>query len=142
MEGYIRNEPFEPKEWPVPGDTSKASSLCEGLISTTTTIYIIGRRKIKMKTVADVVEALLGAYVSSGGEIAGLMLMDWLGMKVDFTISPYERSSILSPTKHVNVKDIESLLHYSFQDPSLLVEALTHGSYMLPEIPKCYQVIC
>ncbi|CAJ1962944.1 unnamed protein product [Sphenostylis stenocarpa] len=27
----------------------------------------------------------------------------------------------------------------SFNDLTLLVEALTHGSYMLPEVPRCYQ---
>lgn len=104
-------------------------------------MYVTGVRRVKMKTVADVVEALLGAYVSLGGEMAGLMLMDWLGIKVDFIAGPYDSCSLLNPTKFVNVGAIESLLRYSFRDRSLLVEALTHASYMLPEIPKCYQVI-
>ena len=33
----------------------------------------------------------------------------------------------------------KSLLHYKFHDPSLLIKALTHGYYILPEIPRCYQ---
>ena len=33
----------------------------------------------------------------------------------------------------------KSLLHYKFHDPSLLIKELTHGSYILPEIPRCYQ---
>ncbi|KAI4342145.1 hypothetical protein MLD38_026801 [Melastoma candidum] len=116
LTGFIRNNPFEPSKWILPGVMPKDSSLYEELASETRKMYVQGKRMVKMKTVADVVEALLGAYVSSGGEMAGLMLMDWLGIKA-----------------------VESLLRYSFRDPSLLVEALTHGSYMLPEIPKCYQ---
>ena len=33
----------------------------------------------------------------------------------------------------------KSLLLYKFCDSLLFVKALTHGSYMLPEIPRCYQ---
>lgn len=54
-------------------------------------------------------------------------------------IVPNERHFQLQAEKFVNVRYLESLLNYSFRDPSLLVEALTHGSYMLPEIPSCYQ---
>ncbi|PKI45105.1 hypothetical protein CRG98_034489 [Punica granatum] len=102
-------------------------------------MYVVGKRKIKMKRVADVVEALIGAYVSTGGETAGVMFLDWLGIKVDFRVSPYERGIHLNSEKFVNIKQLEALLGYSFNDPSLLVEALTHGSFMLPEIPRCYQ---
>jgi endoribonuclease Dicer len=103
-------------------------------------IYSKGRRKIKSKTIADVVEALIGAFLSTGGEMAAVYFMNWVGIKVDFTYIPYERNFPVQPEKLVNVKHLESLLNYSFRDPSLLVEALTHGSYMLPEIPGCYQV--
>ncbi|GMP21722.1 hypothetical protein CsSME_00000038 [Camellia sinensis var. sinensis] len=96
---------------------------------------------MKSKTVADVVEALIGAFLSTGGEASALSFMDWLGIKVDFVNIPYERHFPVQAERLVNIKYFESLLNYSFRDPSLLVEALTHGSYMLPEIPGCYQVI-
>ncbi|KAL0452253.1 UNVERIFIED_CONTAM: Endoribonuclease Dicer2 [Sesamum latifolium] len=95
--------------------------------------------KIKSKTVADVIEALIGAFLSAGGEVAALSFMAWLGINVDFVNVPYTRNVALNPELHVNVPYLQSLLNYSFRDVSLLVEALTHGSYMLPEIPGCYQ---
>lgn len=67
--------------------------------------------------------------------------MRWLGINVDFVKVPYKRDFPVILKRHVNVSFLESILNYSFRDPSLLVEALTHGSYMLPEIPRCYQVI-
>jgi endoribonuclease Dicer len=97
---------------------------------------------VKIKTVADVVEALIGAFLSIGGETAALLFMDWMGIKVDFHTKPYEYERLfhVHAEKHLNVRDLESLLNYTFRDPALLLEALTHGSYMLPEIPRCYQV--
>lgn len=86
-------------------------------------------------------EALIGVFLSEGGELAALSFMSWLGIKVDFVYTPYERNLTLQPEKFLNIRHLESLLNYSFRDACLLVEALTHGSYMLPEIPKCYQVI-
>jgi len=102
--------------------------------------YVCGTRKLKRKIVADVVEALIGAFLSTGGEKAALMFMDWVGIKVSFDQIPYERHFDVQPEKLVNVRFLESQLKYSFRDRSLLVEALTHGSYMLPEVPRCYQV--
>ena len=89
---------------------------------------------------ADVVEALIGAFLSTCGEAAALLFIKWLGVEVEFSCRAYQRNFPVQPHVHVNVRRLESLLNYSFRDASLLVEALTHGSYMLPEIPRCYQV--
>ena len=140
LQGFIRNAPFDPHTWAVPGDKS-ASLKLEELNSKGTNIFVSGQRKLKRKTIADVVEALIGAYLSTGGEKAALWFMDWVGIKVSFNFIPYERNFNVHPEKLVNVDFLESLLNYSFRDRTLLVEALTHGSYMLPEIPRCYQVI-
>ncbi|XP_059665629.1 endoribonuclease Dicer homolog 2 isoform X2 [Cornus florida] len=139
LPGFIRTEPFDPKMWIVPGDRSGDYTLDEESVSTKRKVYNRGIRKVKSKTVADVVEALIGAYLITGGELAALSLMDWLGIKADFANIPYGRDFPVQPEKLVNIRYVESLLNYSFRDPSLLVEALTHGSYMLPEIPRCYQ---
>lgn len=96
---------------------------------------------MKRKIVADVVEALIGAFLSTGGETAALLFMDWVGIKVNFNIAPYERQLNACPDNIVNVRFLESLLKYSFRDRSLLAEAMTHGSYMLPDVPRCYQVL-
>ncbi|KAG5549523.1 hypothetical protein RHGRI_014751 [Rhododendron griersonianum] len=139
LPGFIRNEPFDPKTWIIPGDQSRDYALEEEFLPTSRKIYNRGSTKIKSKTVADVVEALIGAFLSTGGEAAALAFIDWLGIKVDFVNVPYERQFPVQPEKLVNIKFFESLLNYSFRDASLLVEALTHGSYMLLEIPGCYQ---
>ncbi|KAG5240040.1 endoribonuclease Dicer [Salix suchowensis] len=139
LQGFIRNEYFDPKLWIVPGGKMGSDFLSEETLSEGRKIYIRGKRKVKSKTVADVVEALIGAYLSTGGEVTALLFMDWIGIKVDFMNTPYERHFQLQVEKFVDVRHLESLLNYSFNDPSLLVEALTHGSYMLPEIPRCYQ---
>ncbi|KAF8027787.1 hypothetical protein BT93_E0647 [Corymbia citriodora subsp. variegata] len=140
LPGFIRNEPFDPKTWIIPGDISRGGlSLYEELLPEARKMYTLERRKMKRKKIADVVEALLGACVSDGGENAGLSFVHWLGIEVDFGFRPYDRKFSVNPEKLINIEHLESLLNYSFCDPSLLVEALTHGSYMLPEIPTCYQ---
>ncbi|KAL0340835.1 UNVERIFIED_CONTAM: Endoribonuclease Dicer2 [Sesamum radiatum] len=136
--GFIRNEPFDPKTWIIPGSNCANHILKEELLSSKK-FYAGGRMKIKSKTVADVIEALIGAFLSAGGEVAALSFMAWLGINVDFVNVPYTRNAAVNPELHVNVPYLQSLLNYSFRDVSLLVEALTHGSYMLPEIPGCYQ---
>ncbi|KAG2395488.1 Endoribonuclease Dicer-like protein [Vigna angularis] len=136
--GFIQNEPFDPHTWTVPGDKSRGFKLKE-LVSGGKKIYVMGERKLNRKIIADVVEALIGAFLSSGGEKAALLFMDWVGIKVSFNKIPYERHFDIQPEKQVHVNHLESQLKYSFNDRTLLVEALTHGSYMLPEIPRCYQ---
>jgi len=139
LQGFIRNEPFDPHAWTIPGDKPESLKL-EELVIKGKKIYVHGKRKLNRKIIADVVEALIGAFLSTGGEISALLFMDWVGIKVSFDKIPYERHFDIQPEKLLNVRFLESQLKYSFHDHSLLVEALTHGSYMLPEVPRCYQV--
>ncbi|WJX27542.1 hypothetical protein P8452_16351 [Trifolium repens] len=138
LPGFIRNEPFDPKTWIIPGAKPKSVKL-EEFVCKGRKFYTRPNRKLRRKVVADVVEALIGAFLSAGGETAALLFMDWIGIKVNFNITPYERQFNACPENIVNVVFLESLLKYSFRDRSLLVEALTHGSYMLPDVPRCYQ---
>ncbi|GAA0158861.1 hypothetical protein LIER_15782 [Lithospermum erythrorhizon] len=137
--GFIRDQPFDPKEWIVPGDNSEDYTLYEEILSPASKVYIRGKRTLKGKRIADVVEALIGVFFSEGGELLALSFMEWLGIKVDLVHVPYERVFSVRPERYLNVKYLEGFLKYSFNDPCLLLEALTHGSYMLPEIPRCYQ---
>ncbi|KAJ0644742.1 putative ribonuclease III [Helianthus annuus] len=139
LPGFVRNKPFDPKTWVVPGDLSETFELGQMNLSTERKVYIGNKRTLKEKVVADVVEALIGVFLSEGGEMAALSFMSWLGIKVDLVNTSYIREVTLQPEKYINIEHLESLLNYTFNDASLLVEALTHGSYMLPEIPKCYQ---
>ncbi|CAH9071867.1 unnamed protein product [Cuscuta europaea] len=137
--GFIRTEPFDPKTWAIPGDTSLDKSLDVEVISPKRKVYNMGSRKIKSKRVADIAEALIGAYVSTSGELAALSFMVWLGLDMYYAKTPIERHFPINAEKFVNVRYIESLIKYKFRDPSLLVEAFTHGSFMQSEIPRCYQ---
>ncbi|KAI3682245.1 hypothetical protein L2E82_50020 [Cichorium intybus] len=139
LPGFIRNESFVPKTWVVHGDRAGSFNLEEEVVLDERKMYIRGKRVIKKKVVADVVEALIGVFLSEGGEMAALSFMSWIDITVDLVNTPYTRELTLQPEKFINIQHLESLLNYSFNDASLLVEALTHGSYMLPEIPKCYQ---
>lgn len=140
LQGFIRTEPFDPKRWIVPLTFHQEYELNEDLLPNGNVIYFTERKKVKGKVVADVVEALIGAFLSAGGESAAVLFLNWIGIRVDFVYVPNERPFQVHAEKIVNVRQLESLLKYRFRDLSLLVEALTHGSYMLPEIPRCYQV--
>ncbi|NP_001316343.1 endoribonuclease Dicer 2d isoform X3 [Solanum lycopersicum] len=139
MPGFIRNKPFVLKAWIIPGDNSQVHNFDEELLTSSVKMYSRGKQKIKSKIMADVVEALIGAYLSSGGEVAALSFMKWLGVDINFVDAPTSRHLPVNAEKLVNVRYLESLLHYKFNDPSLLVEALSHGSCMLPDIPRCYK---
>ncbi|KAK4487898.1 hypothetical protein RD792_003636 [Penstemon davidsonii] len=136
--GFIRNEPFEPKKWIIPG-ANCGEYVTEKEQLSSKKVYCGASRKLKSKRIADVVEALIGAFLSTGGESAALSFMEWLGIKVVFESIPYTRDFSVNPELYVSIQSMKSLLNYSFRDVSLLVEALTHGSYMRPEIPHCYQ---
>ncbi|XP_039045031.1 endoribonuclease Dicer homolog 2-like [Hibiscus syriacus] len=140
LPGFIRYEPFDPKSWMIPGCRSGIyTSFNEETLCNSRKMYVSGRRKVRSKKIADVVEALIGAYLSTGGEAAALSFMKWLGITTEVPDIQDERRFEVQAQNFVNVRYLESLLKYSFKDSSVLVESLTHGSYMLPAIPGCYQ---
>ncbi|KAH0026831.1 P-loop containing nucleoside triphosphate hydrolase protein, partial [Aureobasidium melanogenum] len=93
------------------------------------------------KTLADVVEALIGAsYMDQGlgGALACIRIFlpneQWL----DHTTC---LSSLLSQTPALSkippfLDTVEKLIDYKFANPSLLLEALTHSSFSSPEAPS------
>ncbi|KAK4770728.1 hypothetical protein SAY87_031260 [Trapa incisa] len=136
LPGFMCIELFDPKNWIAPG--YKSPALISSELVSGGKVYAVAKRRIKLKKIADVVEALIGAYVSAGGENAGIMFLDWLGIKVDFKVSPYDGFKV-NAARIIEVKVIEEILNYTFKKPALLVEALTHGSFSHPDIPGCYQ---
>ncbi|XP_071713455.1 endoribonuclease Dicer homolog 2-like [Rutidosis leptorrhynchoides] len=139
LPGFIRNESFDPKTWVVPGDRSCMLNMEELVLANGIPVYVARKRTIKKKIIADVIEALIGVFLSQGGEMAALSFMGWLGLSADFGNTPYIRELTVQPERFLNIRHVEGLLDYTFRDPSLLVEAFTHASYMLSEIPRCYQ---
>ncbi|CAJ2657950.1 unnamed protein product [Trifolium pratense] len=108
--GFIRNEPFDPKTWMIPG--AKSKDKLEEIVYKGRKIYTRPNRKLKSKVVADVVEALIGAFLSAGGEMAALLFMDWIGIKVNFNITLCERQFHACPENVINIVFLESLLKY------------------------------
>ncbi|QHO45652.1 hypothetical protein HN51_014470 [Arachis hypogaea] len=144
LPGFIRKETLNPKQWIIPGDKSEDLSLKEVCASSRTRVYACGRKtNMENKVVADVVEALIGAFLSSStvsrGEEDAMAFMNWIGIEVDTNIIPYQ-SHISIPLENLDkLLESESLLNYTFKDPYLLIEALTHGSYKRPGVPSSYQ---
>ncbi|UNI16097.1 Dicer-like protein 2 [Purpureocillium takamizusanense] len=100
-------------------------------------------RRLSTKTLADVVEALIGAsYIDGGIPKAITCMSTFLG---DCSWRDVERSreqlfrlqpDVPLPTV---LEPLETLLGYSFQKKSLLVEAVTHGSYVVDSGQRSYE---
>ncbi|KAF7874021.1 hypothetical protein EAF04_002693 [Stromatinia cepivora] len=93
------------------------------------------RREMSSKTLADVVEALIGACMVDGGipkALKSLQLffpeLNWLPLETR-QMSLYQRApdNLNLP---IALQPIEQILAYTFTKKSLLVEALTHPSYI------------
>uniref|UniRef100_A0A0E0GQ45 Uncharacterized protein n=1 Tax=Oryza nivara TaxID=4536 RepID=A0A0E0GQ45_ORYNI len=138
--GYIHAEEFNPRDWIIPcldydeRDNKKISFLAPN------GMYSQRKMSIKSKRIADSVEALIGAYLSTAGEKAAFLLMKSLGMNIEFhTEIPVERKISMKAEEFINVRSLEGMLGYKFNDSLLLLEALTHGSYQTSGPTSCYQ---
>jgi endoribonuclease Dicer len=95
------------------------------------------------KTIADIVEALVGAFLVDSGFKASIAFLKWIGIKVDFNASQVHKlcsaSSIFVPiassngdngtTCRMDILALEKLLGYQFVHKGLLVQAFVHPSY-------------
>lgn len=96
------------------------------------------------KTVADVVEALVGAFLVDSGFKAAIAFLRWIGIKVDFQASQVidvcqASSTYMTLTPSMDTATFENLLGYQFLYRGLLLQAFVH-----PSTNKhgggCYQV--
>ncbi|XP_047315679.1 endoribonuclease Dicer homolog 1 [Impatiens glandulifera] len=170
LQSYIQADRFAPSRWAAPGvlpvfdeDTKDSempffdniellASSCkendkhyeneeheEGELESDSSSY----RVLSSKTLADVVEALIGVYYVHGGRNASNHLMKWIGIEVDFDLK--EMDSTTRPIKipenilkSINFTSLEGTLNVVFKDKSLLIEAITHASRPTPGV-SCYQ---
>nr|XP_043612306.1 endoribonuclease Dicer homolog 1 [Erigeron canadensis] len=101
-------------------------------------------RVLSSKTLADVVEALIGVYYVEGGKQAANHFMKWVGIEVDFDFTEMEGCATLpsnvpdSILRSVNFDSIEGALNLKFRDKGLLIEAITHASRPSSGV-SCYQ---
>ncbi len=97
------------------------------------------------KTIADCVEALIGAYYVGGGLIAALHMIKWLGIDAELdptsVIEAITRASLQSYIRKTDeIATLESKLGYMFSTKGLLQEAITHASEQELGVGYCYQV--
>ncbi|KAL3355588.1 hypothetical protein AABB24_016655 [Solanum stoloniferum] len=102
-------------------------------------------RVLSSKTMADVVEALIGVYYVEGGKYAANHFMKWIGVEVDFDFNfketEYSIRSCSIPEnvlKSVDFDALQGALNISFNDKGLLLEAITHASRPSSGV-SCYQ---
>lgn len=100
-------------------------------------------RVLSSKTLADVVEALIGVYYVESGQKAATHLMDWIGVPSHYDMGDglKARAGHEVPDTVMRSIDFEGLeisIDYKFQERSLLVEAITHASRPASGVP-CYQ---
>ncbi|KAK7081970.1 Endoribonuclease Dicer, partial [Halocaridina rubra] len=124
---------------------------------------LLTQHSIPDKSIADCVEALIGAYLTTCGPRGALLFMSWLGIEV----LPYEVEILptgerityghldppQSPLHHCPISQTEEQLElllsgyqvfeekigYFFQDRSYLLQAFTHASYYKNRLTDCYQ---
>ncbi|KAL6717483.1 Dicer-like protein 2 [Lecanora helva] len=106
------------------------------------------KREMSSKTLADVVEALLGAAYLDGGSQQAIACLKIFLPDTQW-LSPSEACIILSsvysnPTSNPNpspphLTTISHLISHPFTSPSLLTEALTHPSHQGPHTSSSYQ---
>ncbi|CAG5028460.1 unnamed protein product [Parnassius apollo] len=105
------------------------------------------------KTVADCVEALIGTYLLNGGVLGAIKILEWLKIipaeerlntllhkpvSTAFTqknASVAEIDHLLNHTRN----DLQEILNYTFKDPALLLEALSHPSYIRNRYTLSYE---
>ena len=112
---------------------------------------LLTQHSIPDKSIADCVEALIGAYLTSCGTKGALWLMSWMGL----TVLPKDNGQLPQPPSPLLSRDeislgqmeyllqgfqgFEKTIGYKFKDRSYLLQALTHASYYPNRLTDCYQ---
>ncbi|CAL2242212.1 unnamed protein product [Prunus armeniaca] len=170
LQSYIQADRFSPSRWAAPGvlpvfdeytkdeesslfdhedgpvgeinrsgDAYEDDELEDGELESDSSSY----RVLSSKTLADVVEALIGVYYVEGGKNAANHLMKWIGIEVEFNPDGVEstpKSSTVPENvlRSVNFDALEGALNIKFKDRGLLVEAISHASRPSAGV-SCYQ---
>ncbi|XP_052885493.1 endoribonuclease Dicer homolog 3a isoform X3 [Gossypium arboreum] len=157
IQGYIRDSAFDPRRWVAPGQRVLRPVPCKcGVDSLEVPLdkkFQTEDPKVKVgkscdrghrwfcsKTISDCVEALIGVYYLSGGLVAALHVMKWLG--IDAEVDPsvvaevINQASLRTYVPNYKIHMIESKVGYNFSFKFFLQEALTHESV---HESYCYQ---
>lgn len=138
---YITSQAFNHRNWRPPG------LICS--MDTAETRQDLECHTLSDKTMADVVEALLGAAYLESGLAGGLDTALQLGMPLG-NINPAEYfkltqkqlnalpETLAEELSSVDISSLQGIMGISFEKPLLIVEALTHASYPTTTV-SCYQ---
>ncbi|KAJ8723359.1 hypothetical protein PYW08_003271 [Mythimna loreyi] len=105
------------------------------------------------KSVADCVEALIGTYLLSGGITGAVKVVEWMKIippEDDFQEYlhrqvPTAISEGKATAENIDFlltyyrPDVEAIIKYKFRDPSFLLEALSHPSYIRNRLTRSYE---
>ena len=116
---------------------------------------LLTQHSIPDKSIADCVEALIGAYLRACGPRGALLFMSWLGLKVLPVIGEGSYGYWTPPIsplvdQPLNVhfglgrmlagfETFEEKICYKFNERSYLLQAFSHASYYLNRLTDCYQ---
>ncbi|XP_043699597.1 endoribonuclease Dicer homolog 4-like isoform X2 [Telopea speciosissima] len=156
LQVYIRDQPFEPcrffavgRPCPIICDMDTEEIIhCQPKIESVAADAIDVRCNrchhwLYKKTIADVVEALIGAFLVDSGFKAAISFLRWIGIEVDFEDSQVSKICMASQDymlldDSVDISALENFLGYQFLHKGLLVQAFVHPSYKHP-LGGCYQ---
>ncbi|XP_043720331.1 endoribonuclease Dicer homolog 4-like isoform X1 [Telopea speciosissima] len=160
LQVYIRDQPFDPCQFftfgrPCPiicdKDTEamihcqkKSGSVEEDGADVSDVMCNRCHHWLYKKTIADVVEALIGAFLVDSGFKAAIAFLRWIGIEVDFVDSQVSKICManqryMSLADSVDIAALEkNLLGYEFLHKGLLLQAIVHPSYNHP-LGGCYQ---
>lgn len=115
--------------------------------------------RINDKSLADTVESLLGCFLEHSGQIGALMCMQYLGLdekgsfeKDDLpnhALLPHcmENDNEIKMAKEkldiflsrIHVAEVEEIIGYTFKEKSVVLQSLTHASYIANRITPSYE---
>jgi len=119
---------------------------------------LLTQHSIPDKSIADCVEALIGAYLIACGPRGALLFMTWLGIRVlpisnetnqPTSLSPpptpmLDTPSITEPERHLQYlldgyNKFEHMIGYVWRDKCYLLQAFSHASFYPNRLTDCYQ---
>ncbi|XP_022888734.1 dicer-like protein 4 isoform X2 [Olea europaea var. sylvestris] len=155
LQVYIRDQSFEPLHFyaygrPCPvicnkdAEKSIHSRYCSKTNGTDAEVRCNkSHHWLRKKTIADVVEALVGAFIVDSGFKAATAFLKWIGIHVEVSASQLDKvclasSAFLPLADLIDVSYVENLLGYDFSRKGLLIQAFVHPSYNTHS-GGCYQ---
>ncbi|CDP10524.1 unnamed protein product [Coffea canephora] len=154
LQVYIRDQSFEPNQFfavgrPCPVICSKQTE--NAIHSHASSVNDVNTEVrcskchhwLYKKTIADVVEALIGAFLVDSGFGGATAFLKWIGIQIDFEESQLlkifnESKNFLPLANQINITALENLLGYKFRHKGLLIQAFVHPSYN-NHLGGCYQ---